>query len=484
MDMLLDHLRIIFGIFVDVLPSACLCYVPFTNRLAISKGYFFVILTLAMLCTGILAVIYVNSPLNTNVLWGICSVLMLFFFFIIYMLTVKVHIHKLLFVFIIVCSYVYNMASISHFIQARMYPAPFSILYSVPESMIKLLMLLLVTPFFIWFLRKHVRPVIGFSDIPSWRILWLIPTTFLSLTVISTGSFLIDTISQWQYLVTHLIMMAGSFLAYFVVLYMVRQTHENTQLTDLTDRLAVQNEKLQEMTLSLENEKKSRDTLFQNISHDFRTPIAVIRGAADILSESDLYLSDIKVLGRIISRTAQLEKMVEDVIDLNNLSTGELKFKHDLVDIPALFDTFYGEYNSLCQKQGISFSISPFVGTLLTDKQRIIQVFDNLISNALFHTRVGEICLTARQEAGFCIFSVADMGNGILEKDLPHVFDRLYCGESRKKSGSGLGLSICKSIVEQLGGEIWVESKFGEGAVFSFSVKMTPNGVEKDKDAI
>jgi len=134
-----------------------------------------------------------------------------------------------------------------------------------------------------------------------------------------------------------------------------------------------------------------------------------------------------------------------------------------------------GRHAVVAQQKGISLRVETReeLPQVQIDVERMAQVFDNLITNAIRYTpEGGQVALTARASNGTVEFQVSDTGRGISPEDLPHIFDRFYRGDpSRRQSGeSGLGLAIAKSIVEAHGGKIGVESLPGKGATFTITL--------------
>ena len=456
---MLDIIYIVFGSLLNLLPYAILCYLPFFHRLTlkVSKKTVATYLLLLSAVTIVSAMPYANSSLNVPDLWTWFQNTLLIIFMAVYYLTVKASATKLFFVFFLVSSYGYGISGISHFILANIFPEQFYILYSPVSSLSRFVLLLVTYPFVIIYLRRCICPALHVYYAAVWKYLWLIPTIFLAINNIYTGTFDISTISSLQYLSALLLILFGSFFVCYLAVKMIEQTDFNVRLEKITEDLT--------------SKKKTRDAFFQNVAHDLRTPISVIRTAADILSESEMPPPERRLVARITGRVAQLENMVEDIMRLSVLESGDLSFKLEIINIGELLHTVHDGYFSICEKQGVALNITACQGVIHSDRHRILEVFDNLITNALFHTLTGTIFISAKEENGYCVFSVRDTGTGIPEKDLPFIFDRFFKG-LHSKNGSGLGLCICKEILEHLGGTIWAVNYSEKGAVFMFKIKM------------
>ena len=445
------------GSLLNMLPYAILCYLPFGAHLRTSKRNIAACLGVLSTLVVLLSLLYANSPFNTYELWGYAQVALQLIYISVFFLTVKSNATKLLYVFILVTTYAYCVVGISHYIEVNMFLATPLALFSPAHSLIIIAILLITFPFAAIYLWKKIRPAIDRGFASAWKYMWLVPLIFLSIIIVYTGSFEYGNISSRQYLIILILIMCASFLTCYLIIKMVEQQ-------DLSARL-------EESTKELSNQKKTRDMFFQNISHDLRTPISVIKTAADILAESELPPPEQRLVTRITGRTSQLENMVEDIMKLALIESGGLDFKEEIVDIKELLDSVHDGYASVCEQKGLELSVLTCDGTVRSDRHRILEVFDNLISNALRHTQAGGIYISAVAENGFCVLTVRDTGGGIPEKDLPYLFDRFYKG-GKSQSGSGLGLCICKELVEHLGGTIRVENHPGVGAVFSFRLKM------------
>ncbi len=242
-------------------------------------------------------------------------------------------------------------------------------------------------------------------------------------------------------------------------------------------------QKVAKRTQELELQQRSRDALFASISHDLRTPITVIRGAAEILSEQDLTESSMKCVERILSRSIQLDHLVSDILQLAVIQSQQRPFVFEQVSVPTLMQIIEDEYSSLCAKQNVSLILKPICCNIWVDLRHLIQVFDNLFSNALRYTNNGTIEIGAKLIGEFCQFWVKDSGSGISDEHIPNLFDSFYQAhilqsgfkdnkvqESANVGKNGLGLSICKGIIERMNGEISVTSVVGDGTSFYFTV--------------
>ena len=214
-----------------------------------------------------------------------------------------------------------------------------------------------------------------------------------------------------------------------------------------------------------------RRSLLADISHDLRTPLAVIQGNLEGLLDG-VYPRDDAHLSPVLEETRLLARLVDDLRTLALAETGALKLEREPTDLGALTAETVASFQGEAVDAGVSLvaEVEPHLPAIHVDAVRIRQVLENLVVNALHYTpRSGEIHVTCRAGSGAAgdrgvVVSVRDTGPGISREDLPHVFDRFY--KSRDSRGSGLGLAIARNLVAAHGGEITVESEPGHGTTF------------------
>lgn len=217
-----------------------------------------------------------------------------------------------------------------------------------------------------------------------------------------------------------------------------------------------------------------------NVSHELRTPLHGIVGYSQLLSQSKLDSNQLSYLNNINKCCLHLVELVNDILDFSKLTTEKILLNLECFSIQELFD----EINSVMQeklnekKQKIRF-ISSFSEPIISDKQKIIQILINLIANANKFTPVnGRIVVTVKSiESNIVQFSVEDDGIGISKEDQKNLFQpftQLKKNLSSKNNGVGLGLAICKKLVEAMNGTIYIESEEGNGSVFIFNIEHYP----------
>lgn len=229
-----------------------------------------------------------------------------------------------------------------------------------------------------------------------------------------------------------------------------------------------------QMSLDLQNATQARRQMTADIAHDLRSPLSVISGYAEALSDGKLPGTP-DVYDILNQETKHLNRLVEDLRLLSLADAGELSLTHQQIAPQLILERVAARYAVSAEHKGISLKVEPAgeLPLVHVDVERIIQVFDNLVVNAFRYTPSGgEVVLSAGSMPQAVQLQIQDNGSGIAADDLPHIFDRFYRGDrSRQENGeSGLGLAIAKSIVEAHGGTIEVASKPGEGTTFTINL--------------
>jgi two-component system sensor histidine kinase BaeS len=211
-----------------------------------------------------------------------------------------------------------------------------------------------------------------------------------------------------------------------------------------------------------------RRQMTADIAHELRTPVSVILGHAEAVHDG-LMAPSLETFEIIRDEAERLDSLIEDLRTLSRADAGELPIEFQLVSPATLLEKVQAIHKQRAALKNITIGLQ--VGSDLpdisADPGRLMQVLSNLVDNALLYTpECGRVNLSAQVVAGDLEFKVQDSGPGIEEGDLKRIFDRFYRSDpsrQRNEGGSGLGLAIAKSIVEKHNGQIWAESKPGEG---------------------
>ena len=213
-----------------------------------------------------------------------------------------------------------------------------------------------------------------------------------------------------------------------------------------------------------------RRQMMADVSHELKTPLTAMRGYIETLRMPEVVLDADRrdrYFETIDRETRRLERIVKDLLDLARYEHGSVTLQRRVFDIGRLFENVIGRHERAAQTKGVKIEVrvDPQADQLVADPDRIEQAVENLVSNALRHTPPGgTIALHASQTDGVATLSISDSGAGIAPEHLPHVFERFYkvdAARASESTGSGLGLSITKAIVERHGGTIGVTSEPG-----------------------
>ena len=234
-----------------------------------------------------------------------------------------------------------------------------------------------------------------------------------------------------------------------------------------------------QMSTDLLTAQSQRRQMTADIAHDLRTPLSLILGHSEALSDGVLPATP-ETLHVIHDEAMRLNRLIEDLRTLSLAEAGELRMMKRPIHAKELVERTAIAYRPAAQEKQITIHIeTDELPEVLADPDRIVQILDNLMDNAVRYTTVGG-SVTLRTQLGEdgVQLSVQDSGPGIAEEDLPFVFSRFYRADKsrqRHDGGSGLGLAIAKSIVENHNGRIWVESILGQGTAFHFTLPLANN---------
>lgn len=225
---------------------------------------------------------------------------------------------------------------------------------------------------------------------------------------------------------------------------------------------------------------RGREDLLAMVSHDLRNPLSAITLNARLLAMK-LAASDTasrestKQLEIIRQSSHRMSRLIADLLQLRQLEFTKLSLDRGTYSAASLLEEALHAFESLATLQGIQLNLedpSPELGFVDCDKDRILQVFSNLLGNAIrFTPSGGRITIRAVREASTVTFSVEDTGPGISQEDLPHLFDRYWHARRENRNGTGLGLAISKGIVENHGCRIWASSQLGCGTSVHFTLQ-------------
>lgn len=253
-------------------------------------------------------------------------------------------------------------------------------------------------------------------------------------------------------------------------------SYDITELKDAVEELRKARDKAQEMD-------RLKMAFLANMSHEIRTPLNSIIGFADLLAYSDK-LDDKQAYINILHENSDLLlQLISDILDLSKIESGMIDFSFNVINVNMLCTDLIQVMKSKV-KRGVALEFDRTLPNyhIISDWKRVQQVLNNLISNAIKFTTNGYIKLEYSLKNDMIQFDVTDTGIGIKEEMLPKIFGRFVKLNSFVQ-GTGLGLSICKSIIEGMHGQIGVESTYGKGTHFWFTLPYD-NSVEGDKEKL
>lgn len=260
-----------------------------------------------------------------------------------------------------------------------------------------------------------------------------------------------------------------------VIVYFVKVYTTSTRL-----RLLLRSEKREKEYISQVNQDKLR--FFTNISHEFRTPLTLIDGQLElILQRNDLKPAVYTKIVNIYRNSQRLRRLVDELIDIRKQEAGKLKLKISENDIVSFVKEMFVSFEEYAGRKNMDFRLSVPENRIMMkfDPVQMEKVFFNLLSNSFKFTKEGgTIALEVKETDGEVIITVTDNGAGISKESLPHMFERFFQDDklNAKMSyyGSGVGLSLTKTIVDMHGGEISVESEPGIRTCFTIKLSKNP----------
>ena len=238
-----------------------------------------------------------------------------------------------------------------------------------------------------------------------------------------------------------------------------------------TAAVAIENARLYEQTRQA---VKVRDEVVAVVSHDLRNPLNALIMAAAMAERQPDDVTAVRARLAVIRRSAErMNRLIGDLLDVTRIDAGNLVLEREPLDVAALVEEVVQTQRALAEAHSLTLraEVPDGLPSIVGDRDRLFQVFANLLGNAVkFTPSGGRIVVGAAPSGAQVRITVSDTGPGIAPEHLPHVFNRFWQDRRTAGQGTGLGLSIVKGIVEAHGGEVAVESVAGEGTTFSFTV--------------
>jgi PAS domain S-box-containing protein len=257
-------------------------------------------------------------------------------------------------------------------------------------------------------------------------------------------------------------------------------------------------EELEKANAQLKELDRMKDNLLSTVSHELRTPLTSIKSFTEILLTYDEDKETQKqFLGIISDESDRLTRLINDFLDLSKIQAGKMQWKTMELSIAEVINSAVLSTRPLLEKAklALSLDIEPDLPHIMCDRDKLIQVFTNLMGNAVKFTREGgQVKLKAwagqgdnREDRQWLTIGISDTGVGIAPENHHKIFENFgQVGDVLKDrpKGTGLGLPICKKIIENYGGKIWVESALGQGTTFLFSLPLAKENVNSVKSPV
>ena len=225
-----------------------------------------------------------------------------------------------------------------------------------------------------------------------------------------------------------------------------------------------------EIVWKAERSNQLKSAFLANMSHEIRTPLNAILGFSRIIAETENAEERLQYYDIVEKNNMRLQELINEILDLSKIESGMMEFNYAPVSLYTLCEDVKNTYSFRCQP-GVELVFEESDPSLVisTDRNRLFQVFSNLIGNATKFTAKGSISFGYKLTEKEIVFHIADTGSGISDDKIDKIFDRFIMANNQVQ-GTGLGLSISKIIVEKLGGKIAVQSKMGTGTTFTFTL--------------
>ena len=240
--------------------------------------------------------------------------------------------------------------------------------------------------------------------------------------------------------------------------------------------LSIQNARLYQIA---QRAIRVRDDVLGIVAHDLRSPLASMLMQAELLRRpgAEPERRSRNPAEKIERSATRMNRLIENLLDVTRVEAGRLSLEPARLVAGQVIADSLDEQRPLADSASLELGVDVAADTpeIWADRDRLLQVFENLVGNAIkFTAPGGQICVGAGARNGDVLFWVRDSGAGIASEHLPHLFDRFWQARKAGRRGAGLGLPIVKGIVEAHGGRIWVESTPGRGSVFFFTIPAAP----------
>jgi len=264
------------------------------------------------------------------------------------------------------------------------------------------------------------------------------------------------------------------------------------ELSKLADTINVMTETLEQSSKALrgkneqlEEASRAKSEFLAHMSHELRTPLNVIIGFSELMLDGvpgKVSKEQRQCLSDVLGSGQHLLGLINDILDLSKVESGKMELRLGDIALPGVMESLKSEIMPMLvtRKQSLEVNVERGLPLVRADKAKVRQVLLNLLSNSTkFTPDGGKLRVEAFRENNWCRVSVIDNGIGIKKRDQKRIFDpfcQLESSLSKEEGGTGLGLTIAKQIIEKHGGRIWVESEYGKGSRFTFTLPLATAG--------
>ncbi len=282
--------------------------------------------------------------------------------------------------------------------------------------------------------------------------------------------------NPWLILLNNNFFLVAAAILAIIGAYLIER--QDKEIKRVHDELIMEKRELELAKEKAIESDRLKSAFLANMSHEIRTPLNSIIGFSDLLTDQ-FYTSEqhAEFAAYIKDNGNNLLSVISDIMDFSKIEAGQIQFREYEFSIHKLLTDIYHEFQFKTKEKGVELRLAlpenMKVIRIKSDGDRLRQIIINLLVNAIKFTENGYIEIGAQEIADNIEFHISDTGIGISSINHQHVFERFWqvdSSKTRKYGGNGLGLTISKSLVELLGGKIWMESEEGKGSIFFFSI--------------
>jgi len=265
----------------------------------------------------------------------------------------------------------------------------------------------------------------------------------------------------------------------------LRQQRLSRENKRLVDDLQWSNKLLFEANKQLKKTTDAKSVFLASMSHELRTPLNVIIGFSELMIDEvpgEINEEQRQCLNDVLSSSKHLLSLINEVLDLSKIESGKVELRLSNIVLTKVIESLKSTLMPILapRKQSLDIEIEEGLPPVYADKAKLRQVFLNLLTNAIKYTSDGgKLKIEAVRDGDWCQVSVIDNGTGIKKEDQERIFEpftQIDVLPQEKREGTGLGLALSKQLVEMSGGKIWVESEYGKGSQFTFTVPLATSG--------